>query len=176
MGRKKITNYERIILPNWEKIRQMVAHSGCTENAIAAKIGISYASWNNYKRDHEDFAQMVACANIDLITEVWDEVYQAAKKHEVETISTHIREMVIPDGTIRKTKDVDSEKKIVEPSMDAAKMILRNRDEEYIDKSRTETRLRQQLQELQAMKIEAKDENPAAEMEDMLAAVRKMQE
>lgn len=174
MGRKKITNYEKIILPNWDKIRDICAHSGATEAAIAEKVGISFASWNNYKKDHPEFDKMVANATIDLVTEVWDELYQASKRHVNKEQTNHIRELVLPDGTIKKTKDVDIAEKVVEPNVEAAKMILRNRDKGYHDRDRTEVELKEARLEIERMKAEKALRDPEAELSELMAEAEKM--
>lgn len=116
-GRKN--SYETVILPKKEKIRELISQ-GYSEKDVAAKIGVSYATWKKYKKQISAFSSLILTEREKNIKELEKSMYMQAigftkriqkamkvrhieydpktgkKKREEERIESYIEEIYIP--------------------------------------------------------------------------------
>lgn len=77
MKKEKNTLYEKKVLPNFEKIKEL-RRSGQTEANISKILGISYPSFTAYKTKYPEFGKLMDDAREILIEELENTMYQTA--------------------------------------------------------------------------------------------------
>lgn len=120
MSREKheTNKYETHVRPKFKYIEEALK-GGSTEEETAKAIGISYASWKNYKKAHKEFSGLIVSAKQESDLPVISALYQAAvggqivKEHKVVTKNGETEEYTI--------------EKEMAPNIDAAKFWLTNR-------------------------------------------------
>ena len=64
VGRKG--KYESLIKPKFNEIKESL-NGGASEEQVAKSLGISYSAWNKYKREHQEFYELVNAPRTQLI-------------------------------------------------------------------------------------------------------------
>lgn len=70
------SKYE-IVLDNWDKI-EAARKEGVTEKALYTQLKLNHDTWNEYKKDHPEFADMLKRAGQGAIESVENAVFLAA--------------------------------------------------------------------------------------------------
>lgn len=72
-----MSKYERIVIPNFEKIKEL-RHAGQTEPNIAKYLGIAYNTFREYKKQHPEFQKLLDDAKGTLVENLEQTMYQMA--------------------------------------------------------------------------------------------------
>ena len=80
-GRKP--KYETYIKPNFDKIDKML-NDGASEKQCAEALGISYASWNNYKVQYQEFGELCNKPRTKLVEDLRSALVKRALGFEYE--------------------------------------------------------------------------------------------
>ena len=64
VGRKG--KYESLIKPKFNEIKESL-NGAASEEQVAKSLGISYSAWNKYKREHQEFYELVNAPRTQLI-------------------------------------------------------------------------------------------------------------
>lgn len=64
-ARQQITKYDTYIKPHLEEIEKEIA-DGKTEMSLAAKYGVSYDTWADYRKKHPKFSEAIKRGNVGL--------------------------------------------------------------------------------------------------------------
>lgn len=92
-GRKG--KYETHIKPNLEKIKEML-NGGASEKQVAKSLGVSYASFNNYKRDYEELAAVCGEPRTELVEDLRSALVKRALGFSYEEKEQYIKQEVDP--------------------------------------------------------------------------------
>lgn len=149
MGRKG--KYETHIEPFFERIRELL-NGGASEEQVAAALGVSYASWNNYKRDHEEFDALCREPRTKLIGDLRSALVKRALGFSYEEKKQYITED--EDGKKKKHTEITTKQAL--PDTTAIFGALNIYDPEYV-KDRKQHELKQQELELRKMSLDLKD-------------------
>lgn len=114
----KMNYYDKRVIPNKNKIKQHL-QNGVTEEATAKSIGLSYSAWRKYKREYQEFADLIEEAKAIGEEPLVSALYRTATGG-AEKITT------ITDADGNETV----KKEVLPPNVDALKFILTNRDPE----------------------------------------------
>ena len=147
-GRKD--KYFSHIEPYLKKIPKM--YETMTEAQIAKKLGVSVASWENYKNEHEELVEALRHSKENLVEELKSALKQRALGYEyVETVKQVHEE----DG--KKTKDVKEVKKKCHADVGAIHLLLKNLDDNWRNDDKPTMELKRQQVALQERKLDAED-------------------
>lgn len=148
-GRKG--KYETHVKPFFEKIDKLL-NEGASEEQVAATLGISYSSWNNYKVQHEDFGYLCNKPRTKLVEELRSALVKRALGYNYEEKKQYITE----DADGNKKKHTEITTKYALPDTTAIFGALNIYDETYV-KDKKNYELKQQELELRKMIAENKD-------------------
>ena len=140
-GRKSI--YETVIAPHVDEIKKAV-ENGATVKEIAAALGISESTLNKYKAEKKELTAAFARGRASIVIEIRGALLKKALGYEYEEEKRVGRK----DGKGENIVLVEKYKKHQPPSETAAAMLLRNYDENWLDKDSATTQLKQQEFEL----------------------------
>lgn len=140
-GRKSI--YDTVIAPHITEIRKGV-ENGATVKEIADALGISESTLNKYKAEKKELKAAFARGRASIIIEIRGALLKKALGYEYEEEKRVGRK----DGNGENIVVVEKYKKHQPPSETAAAMLLRNYDENWLDKDSATTQLKQQEFEL----------------------------
>jgi flagellar biosynthesis component FlhA len=147
-GRKD--KYFSHIEPYLKKIPKM--YETMTEAQIARKLGVSVASWEKYKNEHEELVEALKYSKENLVEELKSALKQRALGYEyVETVKQVHEE----DG--KKTKDVKEVKKKCHADVGAIHLLLKNLDDNWRNDDKPTMELKRQQVALQERKLDAED-------------------
>jgi AcrR family transcriptional regulator len=147
-GRKSA--YDTIIAPHLNEIKDAVKN-GATVEEIAKSLNISESTLYKYKEEKTELAEAFAHGRASIIIQIRGALLKKALGYTYEEKKQYIK------------KDADGEKvtyteittKHQPPSETAGAMLLRNYDDNWLDKDSTTTQLKQQ--ELELRKAIARD-------------------
>lgn len=148
-GRKG--KYETHVKPFFEKIDKLL-NEGASEEQVAATLGISYSSWNNYKVQHDDFGFLCNKPRTKLVDELRSALVKRALGYSYEEKKQYITE----DADGNKKKHTEITTKYALPDTTAIFGALNIYDETYV-KDKKNYELKQQELELRKMIAENKD-------------------
>lgn len=141
VGRK--SKYDTHIAPHLDEIKKAVK-GGATITEIAAALEIAESTLHKYKAEKKELSDAFACGRAKIVIDIRAALLKKA------TGFSYKEEKVVA------RKDTDGENivcvetytKYQPPSETAAAMLLRNYDNEWLDKDNTTTKLKQQEYEL----------------------------
>lgn len=148
-GRKG--KYETHIAPYFETIDKLL-NDGASEKQVAESLGISYASWNNYKRDYPELRELCEKPRTRLIEDLRGALVKRALGFTYEEKKQYITE----DENGNKKKHTEITTKQALPDTTAIFGALNIYDPEYV-KDKKQHELKQQELELRKQMAEAKD-------------------
>ena len=99
--KERTSKYETYIRPKFSYIEEAL-RQGSTEQETAKALGISYASWKNYKNEHEEFNGLIVNAKQEADLPVISALYKAATGYEVVETKTVLKDGEEQVITIRK--------------------------------------------------------------------------
>lgn len=113
------TKYEEFVLPMMDKIKGWLK-VGITEREIAIRVGVSWTSWLEYKREHPDFKAILNEARLDIDYKVENALLQRATGFT----TTETRIITDDEGNVRETQIIT---KTIPPDVMACIFWLKNR-------------------------------------------------
>ena len=122
MGRKN--KYENHIKPYLQKIPKW--YETMTEGQIAKKLGVSVASWENYKNEHPELVQCLQAGKESLVEEL-----KATLKKKAQGFYYTEKKKIIRDDGQDKLKIVEEYDKYALPDTGAIHLLLKNLDDEW---------------------------------------------
>lgn len=126
MGRKNL--YEDYVEPNLDKIEKWV--ETLSEADISKKLGISYATFQAYKKQYPALSEVLKNGRQNLVVDLKDSLKKKAKGFYYE--ETTIREISTgKPGHEKVTKIKDIKKKYSPPDTGAIHLLLKNLDPEW---------------------------------------------
>lgn len=140
-GRKSI--YDTVIAPHIDEIKEGVKN-GATVKEIANALGIAESTLNKYKAEKKELKAAFARGRASIVIEVRGALLKKALGFEYKEEKKVARK----DADGENVVTIEEFKRYSPPSETAAAMILRNYDENWIDKDNTTTQLKQQEFEL----------------------------
>ena len=87
--------YETHVKPRLKEIRELL-NDGASERQVAKALGISYASFNNYKRDYEELDKICREPRIKLIDDLRSALCKKALGFEYEEKEQYIKQELDP--------------------------------------------------------------------------------
>lgn len=148
-GRK--SKYETHIKPYLGKIKEML-NDGASEKQVAKSLGVSYASFNNYKRDNEELAAVCGEPRTELVEDLRSALVKRALGFSYEEKKQYITE----DEDGKKKKHTEITTKYALPDTTALFGALNLYDPEYV-KDKKQYELKQQELELRKLSAELKE-------------------
>jgi hypothetical protein len=140
-GRKSI--YDTVIAPHIDEIKKAVAN-GATIKEIADALEIAESTLNKYKAEKKELSDAFARGRASIVIEIRGALLKKALGYDYEEEKRIGRK----DGKGENIVLVEKYKKHQPPSETAAAMLLRNYDENWLDKDSATTQLKQQEFEL----------------------------
>ncbi len=127
---KKISLYYKLIQPRFEDIFREIRVKGATTSRLCDMLGVSVNSYNRYKKEHPEFAELLNVARMEQVDEVYAAMYQRARGY-----TTTIKEERMVSGdkiSLEKEQHVAASER-------AADLFLRNKDDNYKGSNRDMT-------------------------------------
>lgn len=145
MGRKN--KYETNVKPYLENISKW--YETLTEAQIAEKLGVSVASFENYKRDYSDLREVLKTGRATLVEELKESLKKKAKGFTYTEKKKIIR---VIDG--KKTQVIEEYEKYSVPDTAAIHLLLKNLDDTWRNDDKATMELKQQKVELDRQRME----------------------
>lgn len=145
MGRK--SRYETHVQPFLTDITKW--YELLTERQIAKKLGISVASWENYKNEHEELRQALQNGRERCIAELKETLKKKARGYYYEETKTCVR----TEGK-KEITTVEKTRKYAQPDTGAIHLLLKNLDPDWTDDDKTTLAMKQQKLDLEKQKAE----------------------
>lgn len=155
-GRKG--KYETYVEPRLEQIEEWL-NGGASEKQVAEALGISYASFNNYKRDYAQLREICEKPRVGVVLDLRSALVKKALGYSYEEKEQYIKQEVDPvtkkpiGNPVMHTKIVTRQ---AQPDTTAIFGALNLYDEDYV-KDRKQYELKQQELELRRLSAEMKD-------------------
>ena len=146
MGRKN--RYESHVKPRLAEIRSW--YGTLTEAQIAKKLGISVASFENYKADHPELVECLQNGKEALIIELKETLKQKAKGFKYTETKKTIRRVNGQD-----TQVIEEYERYSPPDTGAIHLLLKNIDESWRNDDQTTVDLKREKMELDRQKAES---------------------
>lgn len=156
VGRK--SKYESHIKPYFEQIDKWL-NGGASEEQCAEKLGISYASWNNYKRKYTEFFELCNKPRVNLVEDLRSALVKKALGFTYEEKEQYIKQEVDPDTKRPIGKPIMHTRIVTKQALPDTTAIfgaLNLYDDNYC-KDRKQYELKQQELELRRLSAEAND-------------------
>lgn len=171
-GKGRPSKYELEIVPKFGEIENLL-RNGFRERDVAQKVGISWATWKNYKNRYPDFLALTKKSRENLVGEVKSAVFRRAtgfKYTETKTIIEYeefsddlkqvMAELGLDVNTLGQRKMVRTEiyEKQALPDPASCMILLKQwaKDEGWTNDPQT-LELRRQELELKKQKLEQED-------------------
>ena len=145
-GRKN--KYETHVKPYLSKIPNWYLTK--TEAQIAKKLGISEASWTNYKKQYPELQECLKSSQEDLV----DELKGILKKKAQGFYYTEKTKTVIKEGG-KESKKIEEKEKYAQPDTGAIHLLLKNLDPEWRNDDKQTMDLKKQQTEIMQKKADA---------------------
>lgn len=145
MGRKN--KYETNVKPYLENISKW--YETLTEAQIAEKLGVSVASFENYKRDYSDLREVLKTGRATLVEELKESLKKKAKGFTYTEKKKIIR---VIDG--KKTQVIEEYEKYSVPDTAAIHLLLKNLDDTWRNDDKATMELKQQKVDLDRQRME----------------------
>lgn len=155
-GRK--SKYEEYVKPRFDEIKKLL-NDGASEKQVAEFLGISYATFNNYKRLYPELNDLCAQPRTRLIEDLRSALVKKALGFTYEEKEQYIKQEVDPDTKRPIGKPIMHTKIVTKQALPDTTAIfgaLNIYDEEYC-KDKKQYELKQQELELRKMMAEAKE-------------------
>jgi AcrR family transcriptional regulator len=149
-GRK--SKYETHIAPHLEQIRNAVK-GGATVKEIADALGVAESTLNKYKAEKKELTAAFVGGRANIIIDIRAALLKKALGYEYQEKKQYIRK----DEKGENVTYTEITTKHQPPSETAGAMLLRNYDENWLDKDNITTQLKQQ--EMQLRKTIAENNN-----------------
>lgn len=143
-GRKTV--YDTKIAPHLETIRKAV-EQGATVSEIAKALDIAESTLYKYKDEKKELSEAFAHGRANIVIQIRGALLKKALGYEYEEKKQYIRK----DAKGENIQYTEISTKHQPPSETAGAMLLRNYDENWLDKDNTTTQLKQQEYELRKM-------------------------
>lgn len=140
-GRKN--KYDTHIAPHLEQIKTAVKN-GATVKEIAEALGVAESTLNKYKAEKTELSAAFTCGRANIVIEIRAALLKKALGYEYQEKKQYIRK----DEEGESVTYTEITTKHQPPSETAGAMLLRNYDENWIDKDSITTQLKQQEFEL----------------------------
>lgn len=148
-GRKG--KYESHVKPFFELIDKLL-NEGATEEQVAKRLGVSYAAFNNYKRDHSELRELCEKPRAGLIEDLRGALVKRALGFTYEEKKQYITE----DEQGNKKKHTEITTKQALPDTTAIFGALNIYDPDYV-KDKKQHELKRQELELRRQMADNKD-------------------
>ena len=148
MGRKN--KYETHVKPRLNEIQQW--YGTLKESQIAKKLGVSVASFENYKLEHPELVNALQAGKEVLIEELKETLKMKAKGFHYKETKKIIRNVNGQKNTI-----VEEYEKYSPPDTGAIHLLLKNLDDEWTNDDKQTLALKREKLELERQKAEADD-------------------
>lgn len=145
MGRKN--KYETHVKPRLDEISGWYAT--LSEKQIAKRLGISVASFENYKNEYEELRESLKTGKEEFIIELKDSLKKKATGFHYKETKMTIREI---DG--KKVKIIEEFERYALPDTGAIHLLLKNLDETWRNDDKTTVDLKQAKIDLEKQKAE----------------------
>ena len=145
MGRKN--KYESHVKPFLKQIEEWYQLE--TEEQIAKKLGVSVASFENYKNKYSELREALKNGKRSLIEELKSTLKKKAKGFTYTEIKTSIRQ----DGE-KEIKIIEKYEKYAQPDTGAIHLLLKNLDESWRNDDKATVDLKREKLELDRQKAE----------------------
>lgn len=119
------SKYYRIIKPQFEKIKEAI-QCGTPEYMICKQLKIGRTSWHNYKKEKEEFKELIQEAETSQIESVEGFLYRRCKGYFVEDTKTYIEK----DINGKEKKKIEKHKREIPSSDSAIQFYLKNKKPE----------------------------------------------
>lgn len=116
--------YESHVRPNLDKIREW-RKVGATVEKICDVLGISVATWFEYKKRYPEFAETIKKGQDEFCFDLRGELAKLCKKHTLETKKQYIKHDI---ETGHKTQYTEITTKEVDADIAAINLLLKNLD------------------------------------------------
>lgn len=143
--------YETHVKPFFERIDKML-NDGASEEQVADALGISYSSFNNYKKQYKELADLCNKPRTNLVEELRSTLVKKALGFKYEEKRQYITE----DAEGNKRKHTEIITRFALPDTTAIFGALNLYDDEYV-KDKKAHELKEQELELRKMALEMKD-------------------
>lgn len=140
-GRKSI--YDTVIAPHLDEIRKGV-QNGATVKEIANALGIAESTLNKYKAEKKELMDAFARGRASIVIDIRGALLKKALGFTYEEEKRVGRK----DSEGENIVVIEKYTRYCPPSETAAAMLLRNYDDEWLDKDNATTQLKQQEFEL----------------------------
>ena len=147
-GRK--SKYDTEIKPHIPEIREAVKN-GATITEIAQALGIAESTLYKYKAEKKELSDAFARGRANIIIQIRGALLKKALGYEYQEKKQYVKKD--EDGESVTYTEITT--KHQPPSETAGAMLLRNYDENWLDKDSVTTQLKQQELELKRMNAEA---------------------
>lgn len=144
-GRKN--KYETHVKPFLNEIKDW--YKEMTEEQIAKRLGISIASFWNYKREYKELQKALIEAKRDYSEELKSALKKRAKGYEYEE-----EKITIKDDNGKPVKIIERYKKYSHADVGAIHLLLKNIDKTWHNDDTISIKLKEKQLELQERKIE----------------------
>lgn len=154
VGRK--SKYETHVKPYFEQIDKWL-NGGASEEQCAVNLGISYASWNNYKNRYDEFKALCEKPRQTLVDDLRSALVKKALGFTYEEKEQYIKQEVDPDTKRPIGKPIMHTRIVTKQALPDTTAIfgaLNLYDEEYC-KDKKQYDLKRQELELRKMQAEA---------------------
>lgn len=149
VGRK--SKYGTHIKPNLPKIEEWL-NTGATEEQVATALGVSYASFNNYKVQYRELREVCEKPRVGVVTDLRSALVKRALGFSYEEKKQYITED--EDGKKKKHTEITTKQAL--PDTTAIFGALNLYDEDYV-KDRKQYDLKRQELELRKMIADSKE-------------------
>jgi hypothetical protein len=143
--------YETHVKPFFEQIDTWL-NDGASEEQVANALGVSYSSFNNYKKQYKELDELCSKPRTKLVMDLRSALIKRAKGFKYEEKRQYITEDA--DGNKKKHTEIITKEAL--PDTTAIFGALNLYDEEYV-KDRKAHELKEQELELRKMQLELKD-------------------
>lgn len=142
------SKYETHVKPYFDKITEML-NGGASEEQVAVSLGISYSSFNNYKSQYEELAELCKQPRVKLVDDLRSALIKKALGMKIERKKTYIKK----DADGREAKYTEIMVDELPPDTTAIFGALNLYDCDYV-RDRKQYELKQQELELRKMLAE----------------------
>lgn len=149
-GRKSA--YEVSIKPRFAEISEWLAN-GATEKQIAYNLGIGYSTFNKYKVEKKEFAELLKNGRRSLVLKLRGKLVEKALGFDYEESKTTTK--IEPDGGITTTTERMHKKAL--PDVAALNLCLKNYDSENWANDPQALELRREELDLKKKQIEKEE-------------------
>ena len=149
-GRKG--KYETYVKPRLDQIEKWLS-GGAAEHQVADALGISYASFNNYKRDYPELREICEKPRVGVVLDLRSALMKRALGMQVKKVKTYSKK----DEDGKEVKYTEMTVDELPPDVAAINLALKNYDKQNWANDPQALELKKQELEIKKMLAEAKD-------------------